>query len=219
MTPRSHKDQRLTVGDGTSVWAGYAEGTAGRPPTKFLEVALDRAGSKGLGRLAIDLGSGAGNETLALLDNGWRVLAVDGEPRAMEILESRVADRHVPRLETRIAQFANLDLPKADLVLASLSLPFAGEALPLVMEKALDAVVGGGWFIGVLFGVNDTWASEPDVAVVERAEIEAWLGSFTDVGIEEEEFDGSSGAGPKHWHWYVVSARRPGSRAMQGEET
>lgn len=211
VTDRSSSSRQLDLNAGKSLWARYAEGTAGREPVKFLDVALEKTdGRNGRDRLVIDLGSGAGNEALVLLDHGWRVLAVDGEPRAIEILESRVPEALAPRLETRISGFADIDLPTAELVFASLSLPFAGDDLDRAVRTALDAVAPEGWFVGVLFGVNDTWAAEPDIAVVGVGEIEEWFAGLANIEIREEEFDGPSGSGPKHWHWYVVSAQRPG---------
>lgn len=178
---------------------------------KFLQKALERTGGiEGNGRLAIDLGSGAGNEALALLEHGWRVLAVDGEPRALEILGSRVDAALSTNLEMRLGLFHEVALPEADLVFASLSLPFAGEHFDLALGRALDPVKPGGWFVGVLFGRNDTWADQPGIATVGMEAIETAFSGFVDLEVEEEEFDGPSGSGPKHWHWFVVSARKPG---------
>jgi tellurite methyltransferase len=209
MTPRQ-SGKGLDLDPDRGVWARYAEGTQGREPMKFHGKALERTGwVEGRGRLVIDLGSGAGNEALAFLDDGWRVLAVDSEPRALEILESRVDPGSSAKLETRLGLFHEVELPEADLVFASLSLPFAGTHFEEALASALQAVKPGGWFVGVLFGNNDTWADEPDVTTVDMEGIEAAFSRFVDLEIEEEEFDGSSGSGPKHWHWYVVSAKRP----------
>lgn len=179
---------------------------------KFLDLALEVTdGLRGRGRLAIDLGCGSGNETLVLIEHGWNVLAVDAEPRAIEILSSRLHPDQEPQLETRIGRFHETDLPVADLVFASLSLPFAGEHLEAAIDAARGAVKPGGWFVGVLFGHSDDWADEPDVATVDYRSIEQAFVDFERLQINEEEFNGPSGAGPKHWHWYIVSARRPES--------
>jgi SAM-dependent methyltransferase len=154
----------LNLDANKSVWARYAEGTAGRDPMKFLTRAIEKtAGEDGGGRLTIDLGCGAGNETLALLERGWRVHAVDSEPRAIEMLESRVDETQRTRLTTQVETFDKTDLPLADLVFASLSLPFSGDSHDLSVQRALNAVKPGGWFVGVLFGHNDTWSSNADV--------------------------------------------------------
>jgi SAM-dependent methyltransferase len=204
--------EHLNLDASKSTWARYAEGTSGRDPMKFLARAIEQtAGEEGDGRLAIDLGCGAGNETLALLKRGWRVHAVDSEPRAIEMLESRVDKTQRARLTTQVGTFDKADLPLADLVFASLSLPFAGDSHDLSVRQALNAVKPGGWFVGVLFGHNDTWSSNTDVSSVDRGDIAALFTGFDPIEIDEEEFDGSSSIGEKHWHWYVVSAHRPGS--------
>lgn len=176
---------------------------------EFLDTALRLAdGESGQGRLAIDLGCGAGNETIALLQRGWRVHAVDGAPRAIEVLNERVPPDLAQMLTTEVTFFHEALLPDADLVFASLSLPFAAQHLRDSVEVAVKAVRPGGWFVGVFFGHNDTWADEDDVATVDTDDINSMLTELEGVSIEESEFDGPSGAGPKHWHWYVAGARR-----------
>ena len=51
--------------------------------------ACQRLGA-GAGRMAIDLGCGDGTDTLALLDRGWSVLAVDIEPAGLALLRARI---------------------------------------------------------------------------------------------------------------------------------
>lgn len=136
-----------------SVWARYAEGTAGRAPVKFLDTAISATGGhEGRGRLVLDLGCGAGNETLAFLERGWRAHAVDAEPRAIEIVNSRGSEEHRRHLETTIGRFSDLTLPEADLVFASLSLPFTGEEFDVPVRKAVASVKPGGWLVAVFSG-------------------------------------------------------------------
>lgn len=213
--PHANRALLLNLGSmiqSQGVWARYAEGTAGREPMEFLDVALNLTdGNEGDGRLALDLGCGAGNEVLALLQRGWRVHAVDGESRAIEILEARVPAELEDHLTTEVALFHEAALPGADLVFASLSLPFAAEHLLESVGAATAAVRELGWFVGVFLGHNDSWASLDDVATVDSHDIEGMLTGLEIRHMDEAEFDGSSGAGPKHWHWYVVGACRPGS--------
>lgn len=190
---------------GGSMWARYAEGTAGRDPMPFLETALSRFDPSKVGT-AIDLGCGAGNETIALLEQGWSVHAVDSEPRAIEILQSRTKSA---LLTTSIGKFHEVDLSESDLVFASLSLPFAAENHNQSVRCALSAVKPSGWFVGVFLGHNDTWSPDRDTHTVDRDDIAELLDGFDPLIIDEEEFDGPYSRGTKHWHWYVVSARRP----------
>ena len=193
-----------------SIWARYAQGTAGRDPMPFFDKAVEVTdGANGTGRLVIDVGCGAGNEALAFLDRGWRVHAVDAEPTAVEMLRTRAQAPASERLTTDIGLFHDLELPVADLVFASLSLPFAAGNHDRSVIATRDAVKPGGWFVGVLLGHNDTWATEDDVHTIDREDIRRLFSSFGPVIVDEEEFDGPSSVGQKHWHWYVVSARKP----------
>ncbi|MEA1902605.1 MAG: methyltransferase domain-containing protein [Actinomycetota bacterium] len=194
--------------DFDSGWEQYAEVTAGRPPLPFFDVAVAKAnGDHGDGRLVVDLGSGGGVEARAFLERGWRVFAVDAEPRAVEVLLERTNREHLDRLETAVGRFTDVTLPQADLVYASLSLPFAVDDFEESIASALAAVRPGGWFIGVLLGPHDTWADQ--VATVDRSDIARLFTDFENLDIDTHEFDGPSGIGPKHWHWHVISARKP----------
>ena len=78
-------------------WSGYYAWGEGREVRPLLLRALElvQPGE------AIDLGSGAGIETLALLERGWHVLAVDNEVASAERLASRVPAELASRLALR----------------------------------------------------------------------------------------------------------------------
>ncbi|MDP8911225.1 MAG: class I SAM-dependent methyltransferase, partial [Actinomycetota bacterium] len=68
----------------SDVWSRYYA-AAGDAPRSTLLDALDRFAAEGKeAGLAVDLGCGAGRDTAELLRRGWRVVAVDGEPEAIE---------------------------------------------------------------------------------------------------------------------------------------
>ena len=78
-------------------WLAYYRWTAKRPPRELLFQLLnhlDWEQSARRDRTAIDLGSGAGTDSLELLRRGWRVLAVDGQAAAAKFLERRVPARY-----------------------------------------------------------------------------------------------------------------------------
>ena len=126
----------------------------------------------------------------------------------MEILESRVPPALRGELTTTVGDFSHIELPEADLVFASLSLPFAGQRFRRALKNAIGAVAPDGWFVAVFLGPRDGWATQRGVATVGRSELTDALSDFERMSIDEEEFDGPSGAGPKHWHWFIVVARR-----------
>jgi trans-aconitate methyltransferase len=109
-------------------WEVYYQKVAGRAARPLLKDALGHAGASNpeMPRQATDLGCGDGTETLILLEHGWRVLAIDGEPAAITQLRAKVPTEMADRLETRVATFEDIaQLPPADLIHASLSLPFS----------------------------------------------------------------------------------------------
>jgi hypothetical protein len=69
------------VGAGGPDWASYYAATPGHEPRPLLRAACELLGA-GVGRTAIDLGCGSGDDALALLAWGWSVVAVDQEPTA-----------------------------------------------------------------------------------------------------------------------------------------
>jgi SAM-dependent methyltransferase len=161
-------------------------------------------------RLAIDLGSGDGTETLELLRRGWRVLAIDQEPEAIARLERALPPEHRNRLQTQVVGFPQIDLPAADLLYAGLSLPFCHpEDFESVWRKVTGAVRPGGCFAGHFFGDRDGWANRGDMTFHNLAQVQALLKGFEIVQLREQDEYGPSYVGPKHWHVFHVIATKP----------
>jgi SAM-dependent methyltransferase len=193
-------------------WARYYAASGDDPRDTLLD-ALRRFGDEGADRrLAVDLGCGTGRDTAALLRLGWRVLAIDGEPGAIERLLARpdLGDAERARLETRVARFEDASWPDADLVNSSFALPFcAPEAFPALWRRLVASLRPGGRFSGQLFGDRDGWSEEPEMTFLTRAEVEALLEGFELERLDEVEEDGKTAVGePKHWHVFHVVARR-----------
>src|SRR5690348_12406988 len=106
-------------------WNAYYRAVSGRPPRELLRHALRLFPDTPSGsRLALDIGCGTGNETLELLRQGWRVLAIDEQPSALEALRSAVSPADVGRLQIHMGSVTDLQMPEVDLVWAGRSLPF-----------------------------------------------------------------------------------------------
>ncbi len=186
-------------------WSDYYAANEGRAPRDQLLEVLGRFAEPGN---AVDLGCGAGIDTLAMLDRGWRVLAVDAEAEAIDRVRHRAGER--PGLETRISPMEEVELPSADLVWASYSLFFCDPArFPDVWTRIRTAVRPGGRFAGELLGERDTWASRDDGTSMTRTQAEALFEGWTVERFEEEENDGEACSGPKHWHLFHVIALAP----------
>jgi SAM-dependent methyltransferase len=164
-------------------------------------------------RVAIDLGCGDGNETLALLARGWTVVAVDGAPEAIVRLRASVEPDDARRLTTLVGAFDEVELPDADFVYAGLSLPFCAPGEFSDVWRAVGhALSGGGAFAGHFFGPHDSWASTPDMTFQTREELQLLFRGFDVHVLREQDEDGPAVSGPKHWHVFHVIAnkRRPG---------
>jgi trans-aconitate methyltransferase len=193
-------------------WAAYYQKVSGRQARPLLKDALEHAGTSNpdMPRQAIDLGCGDGTETLILLEQGWRVLAIDGEPAAITQLRAKAPAEVTDRLETRVATFEAIgDLPAADLIHASLSLPFCHpQHFNALWDKIANSITSGGWFAGNLFGVNDSWTVHDDMTFHTEEQVRTMLEPFEIVYFHEEDEEGRSTIGPKHWHIFAVIARK-----------
>jgi SAM-dependent methyltransferase len=184
-------------------WSRYFAAASSEPHPTVLD-ALARFGSET--GLAVDLGAGAGRDTVALLRAGWRVVAVDSSPDGLERLAAAAAFA-ADRLETRLAPMEDAVWPQAQLVNASYSLPFCPpERFPALWQRIVESLPTGGRFSGHLFGDRDEWT---DVLRFSRAELDELFRAFVLESLAEEDEVGSTATGEtKHWHVFHVVARK-----------
>lgn len=198
----------------SAYWARYYAVTAERPAwatvRRAIELFAAEDGPAAGGRLAVDLGCGAGRDARALLAAGWRVLAVDREPAAIEALTAAIAARRREALATRVADLADVEVPPCDLVNASLSLSFLPpDTFWATWERILAALPVGGRFAAMLFGDRDGSAAEPGMTCPRPAEIRARLASFEVEHWDDTEEDTETALGePHHFHLVELVARR-----------
>lgn len=196
-------------------WPSYYRWTAGRPPRELLLrtlLHLEWEGGRRRRRLAVELGFGAGNDTLELLRRGWEVIGIDGDPAAAKFLSRRVPNRLRHRLSLRTAPMEGLILPKADLVYASYCLPFLIPAdFPGVWEAIRRAVVPGGHFAGQLFGDRDEWAGTKSMVFHTLRQTRALTKGYRVDLFRESEEEGRTPKGRKHWHVFDLILEKPRS--------
>ncbi len=189
-------------------WDEYYQKIAGRPPRKLLLDMLEKY-PQPAGLRAIDLGCGDGTESAVLLSRGWYVHALDGEPKAIQRLLEKVPPDQRDRLQTQVVKFEELTLPTADLIYASVSIPFCHPAyFAGLWETIVQALPPGGRFAGQFLGVRDTWASDPAITSLTEAQIREMLAGFEVESFHEMDEDGQAASGPKHWHLFTVIARK-----------
>ena len=79
---------------------------------------------------------------------------------------------------------------------------------PDVWRKIERVLMLGGRFAGQLMGERDSWAADPDITWFGRADAEALFEGWALERFDEDEKDGESFSGPKHWHVFHAVARR-----------
>ena len=195
----------------TDGWGPYYDAAKSGTPRSTLLQALDLFDSQPAdGRFAVDLGCGEGRDTVELLRRGWRVLAIDAETEAISRLRARPEAARSDLLETEVASFEEADWPEPALVNASYALPFClPAAFPAVWAHVVESLPPGGRFCGQLFGDRDEWASDPELTMHTREEVERLLAPFEAERFDEVEEDGETALGkPKHWHLFHIVARK-----------
>ncbi len=197
-------------------WTAYYRWTARRPPRELLLRTLDHIEWEGRprkGRTAVELGFGAGTDTLELLRRGWHVVAIDGQESAARFLSKRVPAGLRKRLTTRVAAMEDLDVPPADLVYASFSLPFCAPAeFPALWASIRRAVTPGGHFAGQLFGDRDEWCGRRPMTFHSARELRGLARGFRVELLRETVEEGRAFDGPKHWHFFDVIFEKARSR-------
>jgi len=193
-------------------WGAYYKVVAARPPRDLFRQTMHRFPQAGsASRLAIDLGCGAGNETIALLDAGRTVWAVDQQPEALAHVRDRVTPDQQSRLTLQAASFTDVDLPPSDFIWASVSLPFASPAqFPMVWERIVASLKPGGRFAGDFFGPRHAWADRNDMNFHTEEQVRAFFRSLhVEYFISEEGEKITANKGPQYWHAYAVVGRKP----------
>jgi tellurite methyltransferase len=198
-------------------WVDYYALTNDRPPWPTLLLAVDnfeQEAPSNLRQLAVDLGSGAGRDTFALLKRGWEVLAIDAQPESAQWLRKRISNEQQGKLKTLSQSFEELTLPTSTLVNASYSLPFcAASQFDELWKKIVNGILSGGRFSGHFFGDNDEWNKSPLLDSPThhhtRAQVEELFHGFEIEYIDERDEDGNIADGsPKHWHVFSIVAKK-----------
>ncbi|WP_019585948.1 class I SAM-dependent methyltransferase [Deinococcus apachensis] len=191
-------------------WGEYARATRSGPPRPLLlEVLAHLDADPSPGR-ALDLGSGAGNDTLELLRRGWSVTALDRNAEALDVLRAQAGDL-AGYLTTVHGSFQAAPRRRYRLVYASLSLPFCPPGrFDRTFRGVLARVGVGGWLAATLFGERDGFAGEPGMSFVTLDHLGTLLeGLDVQVLREEEGPRRLALGGEHHGHLLTVIARRP----------
>ena len=174
------------------------------PPSPLLVQALDHCVRR---NDALDLGCGAGRDTRGLLQQGFRVTAVDQNPEAFLYMQDLLQEN------LTLVQSSMETFPFAtyDLINARYSLPFIQHDLfEETFGKIKQALRPDGIFTGQLFGVHDTWNTPGTTTTFCTREQAQWfLHDLSIITFLEEDEDGQTALEePKHWHVFHFIARK-----------
>lgn len=185
-------------------------------------------GRKGRKRIALDIACGEGRDTRAMLERGWRVIAVDYHAEAVKRTVAALTPQWAERCEVRrlameeIAGDAALARACAgerdgqsgdlDIVNASFALPFCDpEKFPALWSWIAATLRTGGRFAGQFFGDRDDWRCVRPKSHVTRAQLLELLSGYEIEHLDEVEKDGSDAmGGVKHHHVFHVVGRKLG---------
>lgn len=187
-------------------WDSFYEMTAGKPPRPLLLKGLKYVSRKDK---ALDIGAGGLNETKYLLDQGFQVTALDGEPSSAAAAKRMNNEK----LHFYKANFEDFTFPtqEFDLAVALYTLQFTPrQHFDRVVKAVLDSIKPEGIFVGNLFGEDDEWNNgENQVNFVNETTAKAFFRDFNVLEWKEEKGPQYTDTGEmKYWHIYHIIAQR-----------
>lgn len=165
------------------------------------------------GMTVLDIGCGAGIDSIYFIEQGCSVIAMDKETNIIEKRRLELEESLRSKLSIIKADFTGADLPLANAIYASLSLPFCHPNKFIEFHCKLgDSLSNGGIFAGTFFGINDDWYNtDGNIIFHRKEEIEELFKGYTIQEFIENEYEGTyvntqGSIAHKHWHIYEIIA-------------
>lgn len=159
---------------------------------------------------AVELGCGAGRDTVYLIRNGWNVLAIDREDVETRIV-SKLLVEELEQFEFFKQRFEDIELGNSNLVVANFSLPFCNKNdFKKLWAKINHSILKDGYFVGNFLGDKDEWKiAKEKMTFLTKDQVMELFRNFEIVEFKEVERDGLTGLGKmKHWHIFNVIAKK-----------
>lgn len=183
-------------------WTNYQNETYGDDVCKLLIEFLDNYKIDN----AIDLGCGSGNETVYMVKNGIKVLAIDRQLNQDFIL-NRLSDSEKQLISFKESSFEDVELPKTKLLTAFFSIPFCNpNNFDELWIKIYNSIEDNGYFVGQLFGDRDAWNVVESINTFSIDKVKEYLKNYNIIKLEEIEYVGESDN--KKWHFYDIIAQK-----------
>ena len=183
-------------------WTNYQNETYGDDVCKLLIEFLDNYKIDN----AIDLGCGSGNETVYMIKNGIKVLAIDRQLNQDFIL-NRLSDSEKRLISFKKSSFEDVELPKTKLLTAFFSIPFCNpNNFDELWTKIYNSIEDNGYFVGQLFGDRDAWNVVESNNTFSIDKVKEYLKNYNIIKLEEIEYVRESDN--KKWHFYDIMAQK-----------
>lgn len=183
-------------------WTNYQNETYGDDVCKLLIEFLDNYKIDN----AIDLGCGSGNETVYMIKNGIKVLAIDRQLNQDFIL-NRLSDSEKQLISFKESSFEDVELPKTKLLTAFFSIPFCNpNNFDELWTKIYNTIEDNGYFVGQLFGDRDAWNVVESINTFSIDKVKEYLKNYNIIKLEEIEYVRESDN--KKWHFYDIIAQK-----------
>ncbi len=183
-------------------WTNYQNETYGDNVCKLLIEFLDNYKIDN----AIDLGCGSGNETVYMIKNGIKVLAIDRQLNQDFIL-NRLSDNEKKMISFKESSFEDVELPKTKLLTAFFSIPFCNpNNFDELWTKIYNSIEDNGYFVGQLFGDRDAWNVVESINTFSIDKVKEYLKNYNIIKLEEIEYVRESDN--KKWHFYDIIAQK-----------
>jgi len=125
-------------------WEPYYERTKGLKPHENVTEFLKKGVKPGK---AIDLGCGAGRDTIGLLKNGWDVLSIDREEKAKGKILEQLETNDFCKFRFIQGDFRYVELEKTDLIVSNLTLSFCPKNdFKILWDKINSSIIDGRLF-------------------------------------------------------------------------
>lgn len=191
-------------------WGEYQKITNDKQP-KHLAICLKNYLSNGMS--IIDIGCGAGIDSIYFLEHGCFVTAIDKVTTGIEHRKLELWHEFKDKLCIINADFTNIEFPVCDAVYASFSLPFCTpDNFNKFWFNIDQSLSKGGIFAGIFYGINDDWYhTSTDITFHRKDEIEELFKGYSIKEFNEKEYDGQcvgeqGNVVDKHWHIYEIIA-------------
>lgn len=191
-------------------WTNYQNKTYGDDACKLIIDFLDKYKVDS----AIDLGCGSGNETVYMIKNGIKVLAIDRQLNQDFIL-NRLSDSEKQLISFKESSFEDVELPKTNLLTAFFSIPFCNpNNFDELWNKIYNSIEDDGYFVGQLFGDRDAWNVVDSINTFPIDKVKEYLKNYKKIKLEEVEYVRESDN--KKWHFYdIIAQKKAGDKHEQ----